>query len=221
MVVRTKILAVMACALILFAGSTANAGVLAGNALAYNNGLGPLAGAWTGTAPFANDGLNGTIDWAVFTSATFNALFGGGGYTPPANQLVYTHQIFTVGPTIGVSGMDIALAGNPVGTAGSFQSGGVAGVATAATSVIPTLASFTLVSETSIVNPSRGLAYSSPNNPMLTGFPIVVDGGLSAQTTIAIGIPGPNGGIIPEPATCLIASLAGVLLFVVRGRRRS
>jgi hypothetical protein len=219
MVVRIKILAVMACALILLIGSTTHAGVLALHPNAYNNGLGPVAGRWTGTAAFANDGLTGTVDWAVFTSAQFNALFGGGGYTPPANQLVYTHQIFTTG-TIGVSGMNIPLAGNPVGTAGGFSSGLVSGVAAASATVNTLNATFSLVGLTSPINPSQGLAYSSPNNPQLTGLPTVLDSGLSAQTIVTIGIPGQTGGIIPEPATCVVAGLAGTLFVFVCGRRR-
>ena len=216
MVIRTKLLAALACAILLLSGRSVDAGLLAGNPFAFNDGNGPLAGAWTGTTPFSNAGLTGTIDWAVFSAATFNAQFGGGGYIPPAGQLVYAHQIFTTGPAVGVSGMDIMLAGNPAGNGGSFSSGGVAGVTAAFASATPLLASFILTGETNLLNPSQGLVYASPNPPQLTGLPFVVDGGLSASAILPIGIP---GRLIPEPATGLVAAAAGFVLLVGRRRR--
>jgi hypothetical protein len=53
---------------------------------------------------------------------------------------------------------------------------------------------------------------------MLTGIPTVVDGGLSADTELPIGIP--SNMAIPEPATWIITSMATVLLFVFRRGRR-
>lgn len=219
MVVRIKILAVMACALIFIACSTAKAGILANNPLAYNNGSGPFGGAWTGTSPFANQNLIGTVDWAVFTAATFNANFGGGGYVAPAGQLVYAHQIFTTGVGIGVAGMTIPLAGFPAGNGGSFQSGGVAGLGTLLANANPGQANYVLTTETDPLNPSRGLVYSSPNVPQLTGIPNLADGGLSAVGQLAIGIPGSVVGI-PEPATLAIGGMASVFVFLATGRRR-
>jgi hypothetical protein len=219
MVVRIrKIFAVMACALILLACSYANAGILAVHPSAYNNGSGPAAGAWRGTTSFTNGALTGSIDWAVFTAASFNIDFAGGGYTAPAGQLVYTHQVFSTGANIGVSQMDITLAGFPAGNAGSFAAGGVSGVDVALGGAIstPTLASFTLVGETNLLTPSDGLVYASPNPPQLTGIPGVIDGGTSAQAILPIGIPG-----VPEPSTMLIAGVASGLLALIRVRRRN
>jgi hypothetical protein len=216
MVVKSKIFAVMACALILSIGTAAHAGLLATHPLAFNNGSGPALGAWRGTTPFVNGALTGTVDWAVFTAANFASITGVAGYVPPANHLVYTQQVFTTGVQIGASQLDVALSGFPVGTSGSFTATGITGLATATTSVTPLLASFTLAGETTAANPSRGLAYSSPRIPQLTGVAKVIDGGTAAFGTLLIGVP----SAVPEPSTCLIAGLASCLMFVHRGLRR-
>jgi hypothetical protein len=216
MIGTSKILAVAACCFALLVGASAQAGILAVHPSAYNDTLGPAGGAWRGTAPYVNDGLNGTIDWAVFTRASFDAAFPGNGYVSPANELVYAHQIFSAGPLIGVTGMDIFLAGNPAGNGGSYSISGVPLTEVPAISAYAdsTLATYTLAEETDPLTPSEGLVYSSPNRPQLTGVPIVVDGGISASTELPIGIPGPNA--IPEPATALIATLAAAFMFAFR-----
>jgi hypothetical protein len=211
-------LAVLACCIVLFTGTVAHAGFLAGNALAYNDGNGPFLGAWTGSSPFANGNLTGYVDWAVFTDTDFNSLFLGGGYVPPAGEYVYAHQIFTTGALIGASGMDIVLAGYPAGNGGSFSTliPPVNGVPVVFASADPNLATFVLATETDLLTPSDGLVYSSPNPPQLSGTPIVVDGGTSADGELPIGIPG-----VPEPATWLLGSAATVLWFGVRRVRRN
>jgi hypothetical protein len=210
---KMKLKAVIACCCLLLIGGTADAGVLAGNVFAYNDGNGPLLGAWTGSSPFSNAPLTGTVDWAVFTAADFNSQFGGGGYVAPAGEFVYAHQIFTTGATIGASGMDIMLAGFPAGNAGSFSTliPPVTGVPAATTFADPSIASFVLTAETDLLTPSEGLVYSSPNPPQLAGFPFVVDGGSSAFGDLPIGIPG-----VPEPTSWIIASMAGVLVMGLR-----
>jgi hypothetical protein len=219
---RTLKRAVTICSFVLLIGATAEAGILAVHPFAYNDGNGPAGGAWRGTASFANGDLAGTVDWAVFTANAFNVAFGGGGYVAPAGELVYAHQIFTtdtIPPIVGSSGMSITLNGNPAGNGGSFSAGGVTGVAAFAAFADPSLADWTLVTETDALTPSEGLVYSSPNRPELTGIPILVDGGISAATSLPVGIPGPNP--IPEPTTWIMAFVATVLLLVDRRDRRS
>jgi hypothetical protein len=198
---------------------TAQAGILAGNLSAYddNNGPGP-GGSWSGSSPFINGEFSGYIDWAVFTASTFNALFGGGGYTPPSGELVYAHQVFSTGPVVGVSGMDIFLSG-PAGNGGSFSAGGVSGVPAVFAYADSTLATYTLATETNPLTPSEGLVYSSPNRPQQTGIPIVVDGGSSASGELPIGVPGSNP--IPEPATCFSVLTAALWLFAGWRTRRN
>jgi hypothetical protein len=215
MIGMSRMLAV--CCFVLLFGATAEAGILAVHPAAYNDGLGPAGGAWRGTAPFANEDLAGTVDWAVFTANQFNLFFAGGGYVAPAGELVYTHQIFTTDtlpPIVGASGMSIALPGNPAGNGGGFSAGGVTGVPVALAYADSTIADWSLIAETDAVTPSEGLAYSSTNRPQLTGVPVVVDGGVSAATILPLGIPGPNA--IPEPATWMMASVVTVLLLANR-----
>jgi hypothetical protein len=221
MIATSRISAVIICCFVLLIGATAQAGILALHAGAYNDGNGPAGGAWRGTAPFANSDLAGTVDWAVFTAADFNFYFGGGGYIPTA-ALVYTHQIFTTDilpPIVGASGMSIALPGNPAGNAGGFSAGGVTGVPVALAFADPSIADWSLTGETDALTPSEGLAYSSSHVPQLTGVPVVVDGGLSAATILEVGIP--SSIPIPEPTTFFMASFATLLLLTEWRRRRS
>lgn len=216
MIGTSKILAVMACCIVLLGGAIAEGGILAVHPLAYNNGSGPSGGAWRGASPFVNDGLNGTVDWAVFTRPAFDLAFPGNGYVSPANELVYAHQIITAGPLIGSTGMDIFLAGYPAGNGGSYSISGIPATEVPAVFAFadPTLATYILAGETDPATPSEGLVYSSPNVPQLSGVPIVVDGGLSADGELPIGVPSENP--IPEPTTGLIASVAVAFMFAFR-----
>jgi hypothetical protein len=206
---------------VIIIASAADAGILAVHPSAYNNGSGPSGGAWRGTSPFVNDGLNGTVDWAVFTRASFDAAFPGNGYVSPANQLVYAHQIITAGPVVGSTGMDIGLAGNPAGNGGSYSISGIpfTEVPAIAAFTDPNLASWVLATETDPLTPSEGLVYSSPNVPQLTGIPDLVDGGLSASGELPIGIP--SDSPVPEPAAAIMASVGTLLLFGCRRGGRS
>lgn len=218
MIATSRILAVIICCFVLLIGATAQAGILALHAAAYNDGNGPAGGAWRGTAPFANGDLAGTVDWAVFTRTAFDTAFPGNGYVSPANEFVYAHQIFTtdaIPPVVGSSGMSIVLAGHPAGNGGGFSAGGVTGVPVALAFADPTIADWTLTMETDALTPSEGLVYSSPRAPQLTGVPVVVDGGVSAATILPLGIP-----TIPEPTTFVMTLLASVLFLIDRRSRR-
>ena len=92
-VIQTGALALGLAGAMSFSAS-ASAGVLSGHTAAYNDGLGPSAGAWTATTAFDNGvGLSGTVDWAVFGPGDFPYA----GYAPPAGELVYAFQIFSTG----------------------------------------------------------------------------------------------------------------------------
>jgi hypothetical protein len=212
----STVFACLVSCVIALVATTSNAGLLVGNPLAYNDGNGPFAGAWSGTAPFVNGGLVGTVDWAVFEDTDFSSIPGVAGYAPPAGEFVYAYQIFTTGPQIGASGMDIPLDGFPAGNAGSFTATGIGGVPTSFAFADQSLATFILATETDPLTPSDGLAYASPNPPQLTGIPTVVDGGTSATTIVAVAIPGQ----IPEPAALLTASIATLAWSMFRRTRR-
>ena len=165
-------------------GSFARAGLLNGHAAA----LAP----YTGTQPFNNGlGLSGTIDYAVFTAANFNANFGGLGYVP-GGPLVYTYQLFITG-NLGASA-EIVLINNPANTIGTFDIGDVDAISSSFTPNARWLFSPEVASGMS----SWGLAFSSPNLPIV-GPSLTVDGGTSSLVN---GVPTP--GPIPEPATIVI-----------------
>ncbi len=213
----SKIVAAIACGLILCTAAVSSAGILNGNPLAYDDGNGPAAGAWTGTLPFDNgNGLEGDLDFAVFTTAVFNANFSGLGYTPstpPTGGLVYTYQLTnTTSPTGDSISAEIVGIVNPANTIGSFDIGDIA----------PSLATFSGSNALWQYNPaidagetSFGMAFSSPNVPML-GVALTVDGGGTAQT---VGVPTPSARPIPEPASLAMWGLLSVAILLVRRGR--
>jgi hypothetical protein len=170
------------------------AGILNGNGSAY--------GGWTGTAPFNNGfGLSGTIDYAVFTAADFNANFGGLGYVP-ADALVYTYQFFVTGP-LNSSAEFVGIV-NPANSIGSFNIGGVA----------PSSALFTPNARWDFAGgipsgaSSYGLAFSSPNLPIL-GSSLTFDSGTPAAVSV---VPTPGPLAIPEPAAFCLSATGLILL---------
>ena len=185
--------------------ATASAGALSGHALAFNNGSGPSAGAWTGSTPFDNGtGVAGFVDWAAFTAADFNTAFGGTGYTPNTGELVYAYQLFNTG-TDTLSSFSVALQ-NPASNVGSFS--GLAGDAVTGTVFIPLSKAEWQFSGIATSGNSEGMAFSSPMIPKDL-FGIVVNGG---TFSIVVPLPTPDETEIPEPATMSLLALGGLAL---------
>jgi hypothetical protein len=168
---------------------TSQAGILSGHGAAF--------GGVTGSVPFNNGvGLNGTIDYAVFSASDFNANFGGLGYVP-GDALVYTYQVNVIG-NLGVSAEIIGVS-NPANTIGTFNIGGQDASSASFTPNARWLFSPEIPSGTS----SYGLAFSSPNLPII-GASLTIDGGTQA---LVAGVPTPGPVAVPEPASLLL--LAG------------
>ena len=175
---------------------------------------------WHGSTSFDDDGdpgtlegngLEGSVDWAVFTEAAFLNAFPGSGYTPD-NDVVYTYQV-NVGGTAAVSSLSIGIDNQPASNDGSFSGGGVSGNAPTGSSLGPFSANYSFVgSSISVGGASDGLAYSSPHIP-LDFFGSVINGGSSASV---IPLPSPSPFPIPEPSTFVLAGLGLVLLIVVK-----
>lgn len=213
----SKIIIVVTCALALSAAVPTVAGILNGNPFAYNDGNGPASGAWTGSLSFNNgNGLEGDLDFAVFTTDVFDTQFGGLGYVPsayPTGGLVYTYQLTnTAGANGDAISAEIVGITNPANTIGSFDIG----------DVMPSLTTFSSGNATWQYNPtipiamtSWGMAFSSPNAPMY-GASLTIDGGGSA-TTVGIPTPGPNA--IPEPCSLGLWAVCGALALLGWRRR--
>ena len=208
MSVQPKILALIAV-FSLFAIIPAQASLL-NHPDAFNDGNGPFGGAWTGSVPYTNGTLTGTIDFAVFTAANFNSNYGGLGYVP-GDALVYTYQVNNTG-THFVSAEIVGIA-NPANTIGTFDIGDVDASSAALTPNAEWLFSPSIPTGQS----SFGLAFSSPRAPM-SGVARTVNNG-SSDLSFGVPTPGPNN--IPEPTTFALL-LAGVgASMVLRRRDRS
>lgn len=185
----------------LVATQAGHAGVLSGNAAA-------LPG-WTGSVPYDNgNNLSGSVDFAVFTAAAFNANFGGMGYVP-GDDYVYTYQTNNTGSdnfsqlTVGIT--------NPANTIGTFSIGDI--------DTSSALFDGSGNAEYQFLSPaigtgqtSYGLAFSAPTLPIELGG-IISDGGGAIQIAL------PSPGTIPEPTSASILALAGgVALGSVRRR---
>lgn len=197
----TKI-ALCSATLMLALATSAQAGMLNSHAAAYE-GI-------SGSVPFNNGvGLIGSIDYAVFTADDFNANFAGLGYVP-GGPLVYTYQVFVTG-TLGVSAEVVGIS-NPANTIGTFDIGDID--ATVA-SFTPN-ARWTFSPEIATGESSWGLAFSSPNLPIV-GASLTIDGGTQA---LVAGVPTPGPiGIVPEPASAMLGTLGVFLVGLTRRRR--
>jgi hypothetical protein len=169
--------------------ATSQAGIL--------NGHGAAFGGVTGSVPFNNGvGLSGTIDYAVFTAGDFNANFAGQGYVP-GDALVYTYQVNVTG-SLGVSA-EIVGVGNPANTIGTFGPLNAGDINASSSSFTPN-ARWLFAPEIPTGLSSFGLAFSSPNLPIV-GASLTIDGGTQA---LVAGVPTPGPIAIPEPASLLL-----------------
>ncbi len=189
-------------AIMMGAASRATAGIL--------NGHGAAFGGVTGTVPFNNGvGLSGSIDYAVFTAADFNANFAGLGYVP-GDALVYTYQVSVVGNLAATS--EIVGVSNPANTIGTFDIGDVDASSASFTPNARWL--FAPAIPTGMT--SWGLAFSSLHLPIV-GASLTIDGGTQA---LVAGVPTPGPVPLPEPASLLLVASGLAACCLLRPRRR-
>ena len=195
-VVRTGVLALgLAGAMTL--GASAQAGVLDGNAAAFDDTINPV---WTGSTAFDNGvGVAGTIDWAVFGPGNFPFA----GYSPTVGELTYAYQVFSTG-TAAIHSLTLNDPNGAAGNIGSFAD--LAGEAPVSTS-LTTQAIWNFAGLDATEN-STGLAFSSIKTPD-TLFGVVVNGGSFA---VAIPLPVPGSVDIPEPASLALLGAGGLMM---------
>jgi len=184
---------------------------------------GPLNGdvtaipGFTGTTPFTNGVIFGTVDYAVYTYGAYLAEWGPAGYTPTVGEDVYTYQVILNPGSLGISHLSVHIE-NPADTPGAFT----IGAGTFPTTINigpggPPSADFYFSPEA--LSSSSGVAFSSPNAPIMR-FGSLVDGG---TTAFVVPLPTPGATQIPDPATVtlfLAAALCGLPMAIRRFRAR-
>ena len=202
--------ATFCCALLFTLATPSSAGVLALHPDAYNDGT-----SWTGSfslnTTVGSVTLIADLDYAVFTAADFNANFGGLGYTP-AGPLVYTYQLINNG-TQSITTEIVGL-GNAVANIGTFNIGDVDA---SAMSVAPD-ARWDFNPGVGSGQSSYGLAYSSPNTPMLGNALTISASQQGFLSAFQFGVPTPGANFIPEPATLGLMVLGGMTTLLRRRR---
>jgi len=152
-------------------------------------------------------GLEGDLDFAVFTAANFNANFAGMGYVP-GDSVVYTYQLINSSDP-GTDNLSAQIVGiiNAANTIGTFDIGDVNA---SSSSFVGLNAQWLFNPEISLGETSWGLAFSSPNVPM-SGAGLTVDGGASV---FLLDIPTPSDIPIPEPTSLALLVVAGMMMWL-------
>jgi hypothetical protein len=211
---RTPLLLITCAQLIVVAPALAGIlppGPLATAPLVYVDGDSTV---WHGSTTYSNTfGLSGFVDWAVWAPNTFP---GFAGYTPNAGEYVYAYQAAVEG-SAALSSFFVTLH-NPANNIGTFSGdvgwGLVDGVGTNFEQILPfNQAEWYWVDGIPTDSRSIGLAFSSPNPPMLS------DGTLIDHGSSAFAIPVPSPAV-PEPASLIVWSLLGLTVAGANWRRR-
>jgi len=212
--------------------SEVTAGPLATTNLAYNNGFGPDAGRWHGSAAIAGvalgDSVIAQVDWAVFSPGGFQSylISQSIAQVDPSgpNELIYVYQIASV--TAAVPGIDALTVGvDPPDTRGSVLAPEFVPTG-AANAKSPTdggdnttsMAWFFGGAELHVGDISNLLVFSSPNVPEFD-FLSVSSGLAGPVVPPLVGSPSNLLFQIPEPSTIALGLLTCLGLFGVRSRR--
>jgi hypothetical protein len=195
---------VATCCLVLLFGESSSAG-FAG----ILNGHPDALPGWTGSVAFDNGGgLEGDLDFAVFTAADFTTNFAGLGYAP-GDTYVYTYQLIN-SVDAGTDAISTEVIGivNPANTIGTFDIGDVNA---SSAGFVGGNAQWLFNPELTLGMSSWGLAFSSPVGPM-NGLALTVDGGASVLVS---GVPTPA----PEPGSLILLVFGGISLYLLRSRK--
>ena len=201
----TKIGSLAFCgfASVLLAGSVASASLLsATNAIE------------SGSQNTTNGTLDVTVEYAVQTAADFLADNAGLGYTPTPGELVYSYQVHNNSTSATEVTQQIIMSIPAVAAAnniGTFSIGDVD--ATFETLAGGTQATwFFSTPQVPVGQTSFGLAFSSPNAPVLDLFSSTTVGLAGGSVTLAVHRPGTELFVIPEPSSMLLVGLATLSL---------
>ena len=233
--IRTKTPLLVLCALALLS-APALAGPLAVDTNSY-------LGIWHSSTPYQGyfdppdntdpSGLSGYIDWAVYAPGAFPVGFTGeNGWSPAIDEYVYTYQLYETDPPEGVtpapaSQFIMTVVDDSANNIGEFSGdGGFGQVGGNALSILADDLAISVddgaqwywyVGIDSGYN-SYGLAFTSPNPPMLSDGTTIDDGTFG----FVVPVPTPQGANVPEPGTLTLVTLgfAGLALGWLRRRKR-
>jgi hypothetical protein len=177
--------------------------------------------------PFNNQQPNlvGSVDWAVYAPGTFPASFAAGGYSPTPGDYVYTYQVHEDHGAAGdgdFTHLSVDLINGPiVQNIGDFSGVNTVGLVAGVMSDAPFI--FTSGSANWIFDAppihaggtSDGLAFSSPNPPVL------ISGVVSNTVGAAELTPVPVPRLVPESGTLTLAACGFAILVLKRLLRKS
>ena len=166
--------------------------------------------------------LKGHVDYAVYSALNYPVGFLG--YVPTPGQYVYTYQVLQAEDGYAPLSQLILTIENAANNPGTFTGdGGFGTVAPTDLADIPD--DIQLVALDSIQwsfysgvqagHNTIGLAFSSPNPPMMSDAVAIDDG----TAGFVVPLPSPGGPDVPEPSTLLLASV-GLVVVGLRWLRR-
>jgi hypothetical protein len=230
---RRRMIAILSFGVAVILGlSEVTAGPLATTNFAYNNGAGPDAGRWRGTAPInglaLGDNVVAEVDWAVFSLGNFQSYLDGQGIAQvdPSNfdELIYVYQIASV--TAASPGIDTLTVGIDAPddrgsvSAPSFVPTGAANAQSPSSGGDNTtsMAWFFNGTELEAGDTSDLLVFSSHNVPEFDF--LNVSSGLAGPPVPPL-VASPSNLLfqVPEPTTAALGLLAGLAVLGLRKRK--
>jgi hypothetical protein len=171
----------------------------------------------TGVGLYDNlDGLSGSVEYAVFNKAAYEANFSASTVSVNPGELAYVYQILNADEDFVSQNTQLGINSSAVAIGSStIDSGETSPVST---SLIPGINAVWLFTGTgnnipAYTGKSSALVVTSTNIPNSTATQIIVNGGGTAFTMAVV----PSDTPIPEPSS--LALLVGGLAFLARRRR--
>jgi hypothetical protein len=197
---------------------------LLGTGSSYNDGLGPLGGAWEGSSSFtsSNPNLYGYVDWAVFASDAFPFTDDTPGpapyglFTKTAGELIYAYQVFNGGTDhLSMQIVFIDSYADNIGSVSDLSKGLLGNAPNSMSLDAPGGAAVWGFDGIVQGDNSEGLVYCSSYSPMMADAAITIDGGTYGYSMVQV----PSAVPIPEPATFWML-IAAACAFAARYIRR-
>ena len=197
------------CCCVCFCISNASAGPLLGTGFSTTEG----------TSGFSDNGVIGTVDYAVFLPGNFESAFpaASADYTPTLGELVYAYQVISDASSTEPFTSLTQFFFEPHNNVGSFNENGLTG--STASDTFPFFGvEWDFAPSIPVAGTSEGMVFSSSRLPTTATVDGSVDnGGVSANVQF-LSVPGTVD--IPEPSSALLGAFGFVLLLMFKRVRR-